>query len=348
MGCTFNRDPTTMKALVVKEYKEWKSQDLEPVSIAKPTPGAGQILIRAKAAALNPIDWMVMAGFLKNWDQPSPYTPGYDIAGVVEAVGEGVEDFKMGDEVFAVNWALDKGQQMGAHNDNAGGEEEKKGPIAGTFAEYCVLPANKVSKKHSSVSFELAAGVALVGTTAYQSLKTLGVGKDTKVLILGGAGAVGYLACQLAKSMGAYVVTTASSRTMDYVKTTGVDKIINYREEKWEEVPELKGIDAVFDTVGEKDGFARAKKIVKDQGSFISISSFDVGYVPTAHAEFKYAAFYCLKNNVKDQDELMEMLANKKLKLTIENTFSFTKQGVQDAFAAQTSGKSMGKNVIVF
>uniref|UniRef100_A0A7S3Z917 Enoyl reductase (ER) domain-containing protein n=1 Tax=Lotharella globosa TaxID=91324 RepID=A0A7S3Z917_9EUKA len=339
---------TMMKAIVVKEYKEWKSQNLEPVEVDKPTAGAGQVLIKAKAAAVNPIDWMVMAGFLKGagWAQPAPYIPGYDVAGVVEAVGEGVTDFKAGDEVFSVNWSLDVGQQMGRHDDNAG--EQKKGPIAGTFAEYCVLPANKVSKKPSKLSFEEAAGVALVGTTAYQSLKTLGVEKGKKVLILGAAGAVGNLACQLAKSMGAYVATTASSRTMEYVKPLGVDKIINYREEKWEECSDLKDIDAVLDTVGEKEGFERAKKIVKEGGSFISISSGDVGYVPTAHKGFKYASFYVLKNNVKDQDTLAGMVADGKLKLKVEKTFPFTKQGVTDAFTAQTSGKSMGKNVIVF
>mmetsp|Transcript_15431 Transcript_15431/g.37975 ORF Transcript_15431/g.37975 Transcript_15431/m.37975 type:complete len:339 (-) Transcript_15431:171-1187(-) len=337
-----------MKAVVVKEYKEWKALNLEPVDAEKPTPGLDQVLIKAKAAALNPIDWKVIGGHLKGagWAQPAPFVPGYDVAGVVEAVGKDVKDFKVGDEVFAVNWSLDVGQQMGQHGDNAG--EQKKGPIAGTFAEFCVLPANKVSKKPSKVSFEEAAGVALVGTTAFQSLKTLGVGKDTKVLILGGASAVGYLACQLAKSMGAYVATTASSRTMDYVKNLGVDKIINYREEKWEESSDLKNIDAVLDTVGEENAFERAKKIVKEGGSFVSIARGDVGYVPTAHKGFKYASFYCLKNNVKDQDTLVNMIADGKLKVNVEKKFPFTKQGVTDAFNAQTSGKSMGKNVIVF
>mmetsp|Transcript_27808 Transcript_27808/g.38459 ORF Transcript_27808/g.38459 Transcript_27808/m.38459 type:complete len:344 (+) Transcript_27808:80-1111(+) len=338
----------TMKAIVVKEYKDWKSQSLAPVEVEKPKLETGQLLIKAKAAALNPIDPMVMAGLLKGagWDQPSPYVPGYDVSGVVEAIGEGVEGFKVGDEVFSVNWSLDVGQQMGCHNDNAG--DQKKGPIAGTFAEYCVLPANKVSKKNSKVSFEQAAAVALVGTTAYQSLKAVGVGKESKVLILGGSGAVGYLGCQLAKSMGAYVATTASARTMEYVKTTGADKIINYRETKWEECEDLKGIDAVFDSIGENGGFEKAKKIVKEGGSFVSISNPDAGHSPTAHKEFKYASFFCLKNSVEVQDKLMGMLANETLKINIEKTFPFTKDGVTEAFTAQTAGKAMGKYVITF
>eukprot|EP00466_Bigelowiella_natans_P006657 jgi/Bigna1/56842/estExt_Genewise1Plus.C_1280028 len=315
-----------MKAIVVKEYKDWKSQSLAPVEVEKPKLETGQLLIKAKAAALNPIDPMVMAGLLKGagWGQPSPYVPGYDVSGVVEAIGEGVEGFKVGDEVFS------------------------KGPIAGTFAEYCVLPANKVSKKNSKVSFEQAAAVALVGTTAYQSLKAVGVGKESKVLILGGSGAVGYLGCQLAKSMGAYVATTASARTMEYVKTTGADKIINYRETKWEECEDLKGIDAVFDSIGENGGFEKAKKIVKEGGSFVSISNPDAGHSPTAHKEFKYASFFCLKTSVEVQDKLMGMLANETLKINIEKTFPFTKDGVTEAFTAQTAGKAMGKYVITF
>lgn len=108
------------------------------------------------------------------------------------------------------------------------------------------------------------------------------------------------------------------------------------------------GFDAVFDTVGEKDGFARAKRILKADGSFVSIANFDAGFDPSAHAPLKYAAWYCLKNNAADQDELMALMADGRLQLPVEECFGFSKDGIRDAFAKQASGKSKGKNVIVF
>uniref|UniRef100_A0A7S4DZS6 Enoyl reductase (ER) domain-containing protein n=1 Tax=Lotharella globosa TaxID=91324 RepID=A0A7S4DZS6_9EUKA len=336
----------SMKALVLKEYKAWEEQDMTPSVVEIPKPKAGEVLIQAKAASINPVDYIVISGVVDAWAKPSPLTPGYDVSGVVVDVGSDVTDFKVGDEVFAVNWALDEGQQSGQHDDNAK-DTKTKGPVAGTFAEYCVIPAKKVSKKNPAVSFEEAAAIALVGTTALQSLKHLDLGKGKTVLVLGGSGSVGNIAVQLAKVMGAEVITTASSRTEAYVKAAGADKIINYRKEKWEEV--LKDVDAVMDAIGEEKAFERSKKIVKEGGSYLSIKTFDTGLDPTAHApQFKYACWYCLKNNVKDQDYLMELLATKKLKVNVEKKVPFTKEGLTELFKVQSAGKSMGKNVIVF
>merc|ERR1712227_488184 len=215
---------------------------------------------------------------------------------------------------------------------------------AGGLAQYAVLPASKLSKKPDGISHEQAAAVALVGSTAHQALDNLGVTKGSKVLILGGAGAVGTVACQLAKLRGAWVATTCSPRTKDYViAKSNPDLIVDYTSQKWDEdVPELKGIDAVFEA-GADDGFERAKKIVKEGGSFAAIATFDAGFVPTAHQP----AFTCLKNDAKQQDELAQLMADKKLTLGVEETFPFTSEGVQASFAKQKGGKSKGKNVIV-
>merc|ERR1719313_1002715 len=244
-----------------------------------------------------------------------PFTPGYDISGVVDAVGDDVSDFQQGDAVFAVNWGEHK------HDD-----ESKL--TAGGLAQYVVLPASKLSKKPEGISHEQAAAVALVGSTAHQALDNLGVTKGSKVLILGGAGAVGTVACQLAKLRGAWVATTCSPRTKDYViAKSNPDLIVDYTSQKWDEdVPQLKGIDAVF----------------------VAVATFDAGFVPTAHQPaFTWAAFMCLKNDPKQQDELVQLMADKKLTLDVEETFPFTSEGVQAAFAKQKGGKSKGKNVIV-
>jgi len=317
------------------------AQVLKQVQVPVPEVGSGMVRIKVKAVSLNPIDYKIVEteGGLSGagWSMDFPYTPGYDISGVVDEVGEDVVGFVQGDEVFAVHWG------KGKHDD-----ETKV--VAGGLAEYAIVPFSKLSRKPSGITHEQAAAISLVGLTARQSLDTLGVKKGTKVLILGGAGAVGTVAIQLAKARGAWVATTCSSRTKDYVVAAGKpDLVIDYTTSKWEETPELVGIDAIFDAVGEVDGFARAKsgKIVREGGSFLSIASFDVGFDPTAHEGFKFASFFVLSNDVVHQYEIAQMLADKKIELPIEESFPFSEEGVKAAFAKQIAGKSKGKNVVI-
>lgn len=333
-----------MQAISLGEYKNSTEQDWELKEISKPVPADGEVLVRLCAASINPVDVYVVGGHLASagWAQPTPFTPGYDLAGVVEKVGTSVDQFMEGDEVYGVNWALDVGQAQGKHDDESA-------LVGGAFAQFIRIPACKLSKKPKDVSFQSAAAVALVGTTALQGLRNIDALKpQKKVLVLGGASSVGYTAIQIAKANGAEVVATSSARTMEYVKKAGADQIINYTEEKWEENASLLGFDAVFDTVGEKDGFLRAKRILKDDGSFVSIANFDAGFDPSAHAPLKYAAWYCLKNNVFDQDYLMALMLEGKLQLPVEECFPFSMDGIQQAFAKQAGGKSMGKNIILF
>lgn len=319
------------------------SSDLSTLRIVeapKPVPRAGEALVKVKAAAVNPIDSKVMQGHLKGagWAMPLPFTMGYDFAGTIEAVGEGVEGFASGEDVFAVNW--------GAHKHDAEGE-----PVGGAFAEFISIPVKKLSKKPAGLSFELAAAVALVGTTAHQILFDCArVESGSKVLILGGSSAVGSIAIQLAKARGAWVATTCSSRTLDYTSQFGADKVINYREHKWEEDESLRDLDAVIDTVGEEGGFGKAQSngVMKSTGSFVSIASFDAGFDPSAHAPLKFAAFYCLANSPSVQDELAKMLISGSLKLNIDKEFDFTEEGVRESIKYQNSGASCGKNVLRF
>lgn len=315
---------------------------LKEAEIPVPDVGAGMVRIEVKAVSINPIDAMVMEteGGLSGagWSMDFPLVPGYDISGVVDEVGDDAAGlFAKGDDVFAVNWG------KGKHDDDTN-------VTAGGLARYAIVPASKLSKKPKEVSHEHAAAVSLVGSTATQALDNLGVKEGSRVLIFGGASAVGVVATQLAKLRGAWVATTCSPRTRDYVAATGKpDLIIDYTSEKWDEMPELKGVDAIFDAIGETDGFARAKSVVKEGGSFLSIVSFDPGFDPTAHQpRFKWAAMYALSNDSSQQDELVRLLADGKLKLDVEETFPFTSEGVQAAFAKQKGGKSKGKNVIVF
>jgi len=343
----FTPKPTAMKAIQITEYKPYNEQDFTPKDIPIPDCGPEMVLIKTKAASINPIDCKFMTGEI-DWVKPNPLTPGYDISGIVEAVGSDVTSIKVGDEVFACNWGSNKETHLNFHSD-------KYMPIASTFAEYAVLPACKVSKKPEGISHAEAAAISLVGLTAFQCIEMLlGEYKDStsyenkRILILGGSGAVGYIACQIAKLGGATVYTTCSKRTEEYVKSTGAD-LINYREEAWEtRLDLLKDVDAVFDTMGEENAFTKAQKVLKANGRYATIAAFDIGFDPNGHPPLTFASFMTLRNDVKHQDLLANLLLGKKLKLNIEETFSFTKDGVGKIFEKQASGKSMGKNVILF
>lgn len=315
---------------------EANGEDLKAITVVdvpKPSAGEGEVVVKIAYAAVNPVDWKVFQGHLNSaWKVEMPFHPGYDFSGAVVEVGAGVTEFETDDEVFAVNWG------QNTHDDDK--------HIAGTFAEYIAIAASKVTKKPAELSHAKAAAIALVGTTAHQSLfSQLKVTAGQKVLILGGAGSVGIAGIQLAKGKSVWVATTCSPRTEEFVKSLNPDKTVNYRENDWSEDPELKGVDAVFDAIGEKDGFARAKKILKPDGRFVSIASFDAGFDPTAHAPLAHAAFFCLANDPAVQAELAALAAGD-FKMPIEAEFSFTTQGVQDALAKQLEGKAIGKYVI--
>eukprot|EP00603_Paraphysomonas_imperforata_P008685 CAMPEP_0114429646 /NCGR_PEP_ID=MMETSP0103-20121206/9604_1 /TAXON_ID=37642 ORGANISM="Paraphysomonas imperforata, Strain PA2" /NCGR_SAMPLE_ID=MMETSP0103 /ASSEMBLY_ACC=CAM_ASM_000201 /LENGTH=337 /DNA_ID=CAMNT_0001599011 /DNA_START=59 /DNA_END=1072 /DNA_ORIENTATION=- len=337
-----------MKAI---QYTENTSSydDLHTVDVERPTSSPGIAVVKVMVSSANPIDFKVMQGHLKaaGWAMPFPFTIGYDFAGIVESVDEAdASSFAVGDEVFAVNWGQHK-------------HDEGDLPVGGAFAEFIRIPTSKLSKKPPGVSFEEAAAVALVGTTAYQILFDCAQVKEgSKVLILGGASAVGALAVQLAKARGAWVATTCSSRTMEYTSQFGADKIINYRETKWEDDSELKNIDAVVDTVGEAGAFGKSKDngVVAEGGVFVSIASFDAGIDPSAHApRLSFGAFYCLKNSPAVQDELAGMIANGKLKVCIDKSFPFNggegdaqASGARELLAYQEGGTSCGKNLLTF
>lgn len=335
--------PETCRAVVLTEYKDFKEQDFTPKEIPTPTCGDDMVLVKTAVAAINPVDYKIVNGHISSWPNPVPLTPGYDVSGVVVKVGANVEGFAVGDEVFACNWGSNKETHLNNHADEGL-------PVAGALSEYVALPAFKWSKKPEAVSHEEAAGVALVGLTAHQAVQRL-LGNDyagKRILVLGGAGAVGYMACQLAKHGGATVYTTASSRTTQFVQLTGADKIVNYREVDWSEEEDLNQVDAVFDTTGEKDSFPKAKKILKEDGAFISIANFEVGFDPSAHSPLKFASAMLLRNDVSDQDLLASMIAAKTLSVPVNKRFEFTGDSIMEAFKTQNEGKSMGKNVVVF
>jgi NADPH:quinone reductase-like Zn-dependent oxidoreductase len=237
-----------MKAAQINEYGG--KDVLKTVSDAsKPKLEAGQILVEVRAAAVNPFDWKVREGYMKDSAPlPLPATLGGDLAGVVAELGEGVSEFTVGDEVYGQANAL-SGQ--------------------GSYAEFTPVKAESLAVKPKSVTFVTAAALPLAGVSAYQALvEHIGLKSGQKILIHGGAGGIGSYAIQLAKYMGAHVATTASQDEAEFVKGLGADEIIDYTSQKFEEI--LRDYDAVYDTVG-GDTYARSFQVLKPGGVIVSM-----------------------------------------------------------------------------
>jgi NADPH:quinone reductase-like Zn-dependent oxidoreductase len=234
----------TMNAIQVHDYGDVDQLKLEQIS--QPVPQEGEVLVRAYAAGVNPVDWKIRSGMM-NAFRPStfPYVPGADVAGVVEKVGPGVTVFQPGQEVF--------------------GRSSR-----GSYAEYSIVPANALALKPKMLSFEEAATIPVGATTAWQGLFDHGhLQSGQRVLILGGAGGVGLFAVQFARWKGARVISTASSGNVDFVRSLGAETVIDYTKTRVGD--EIHNVDLVFDTVG-GEALASAWPTLKRGGTLVSIA----------------------------------------------------------------------------
>lgn len=171
-----------------------------------------------KSAGINPVDWKVMGGFIPARPHVAPYIPGWDLAGVVEAVGEEVTDIAVGDEVYSYHrpeFDVDPADAIAAN---------------GCLAEYVSVPVHRLARKPAKASWSVAAGIPLAGLTAYQGLhRHLKAAAGSSVLITGGSGGVGGLAVQLAKAAGCSpVIATCSAKNVAYVASLGADWVVDY------------------------------------------------------------------------------------------------------------------------
>ncbi len=216
--------------------------------VPDPAAGPGQVVVDIHAASVNGADWKVRAGRY-NPITDFPYIPGRDFSGVVSAVGEGVEDFEIGDAVFGV---CDVGQEQ-------------------AYAEKIAIKAAIIAKKPDSISHVDMAALALIGLTALNSVAdTIQLQPGETILIQGGAGGVAGFAIQYAKHLGARVITTASAGNVDYVRGLGADEVIDYNATDFTDA--VSGCDAVFDTVG-GDVAQRCFAVLKPGGRAAFIAS---------------------------------------------------------------------------
>jgi alcohol dehydrogenase len=240
-----------MKAAQMKGYGS--SDEVIEINENVPAPNdpsAGKVLVKIKAAGINPIDWKIREGYMQQMiplQFPSPL--GLDFSGVIEKVGQGVSEFRQGDEVY------------GQASIMSGG--------SGAFAEMALANADAIAHKPKSLSPQEASGVPLVGVSAWLALvETIGLQKNQKILIHGGAGGIGSVAIQLAKHLGAYVATTVTANDKQFAKELGADEIIDYKTQTFEEL--IRDYDAAFDTVG-GETYSRSFKVLKRGGTIVSM-----------------------------------------------------------------------------
>jgi alcohol dehydrogenase len=287
---------------------------------ANPHAGAGEVLVEVSAAGVNPFDWKVRQGFMKDYFALQfPAVLGGDFAGIIAEIGEGVNGLKIGDEVYG---------QANA----AGGQ--------GSYAEFTPVKAGQVAAKPQSIDFITAAAIPLAGASAYQALvEHINLQTGQKVLIHGGAGGIGVFAIQLAKTLGAYVATTASSEDAEFVKSLGADEVIDYKNQKFEEV--LKDYDAVFDTVGGETN-KKSYQILKSGGVLVSMVD-----GPDEQLVKKYGVKYVQQMTQTNQDKLSKLAGlvdQGKLKVTVDKTFPLGQ--ASEALAYLQNNHPKGKVVI--
>ncbi|HCE47013.1 MAG TPA: NADPH:quinone reductase [Lentisphaeria bacterium] len=258
--------------------------------IPMPSPEKGEVLIKVHAAGVNPVDWKIREGYLKDMlDHKLPLVPGWDVSGVIEAVGAGVERLKVKDEVYS---------RPDISRD-------------GAYAEYIVVKESEVALKPRSVDHVHAAGIPLASLTAWQSLFcTANLSAGQRVLIHAAAGGVGTFAVQLAKWRRAYVIGTSSERNLDYVRSLGADEVIDYRRVPFEDA--VQNVDVVFDTVG-GDTQEHSWKVLKQGGILVSIVS-----PPAACVKGVRQAFVFVQPNSCQLRDIAGLVDSGKLKVYTE------------------------------
>ncbi len=324
-----------MKALQIVKYGELKDS-LSINEVEKPSIKATDILIETKAAGLNPIDYKMVGGALKDRvPLPLPSTIGFDVSGVIVKKGAEVSKFELGDAVYA----RVPQQQMG------------------TVAEYVAVESSVVSKKSDIISFEEAAGLPLAGLTAIQALESVGLKKNDRVLIHAGSGGVGSFAIQYAKAKGAYVYTTTSTTNVDMLKALGADRVIDYKTEDY--ITIAKDLDIVFDTLGNKytlDAFKIIKKGGKvctiaglpdeESAKHLGLTNYKLPEELSSLIKAKSAVYKhtWMQPNGEQLAEISSMIKDGKIKPVLDKVYSF-EQGI-DAYLYLATGRAKGKVII--
>ena len=307
----------TMKAVRIHAYGG--PEVLQYEKVLRPTPGAGEVLVRVYAAGVNPIDWKIRQGYVESMVPHSfPLTLGLDFAGVVETVGPGVIYWKKGDAVFS-----------------------RQDPSCdGTYAEYVVVKALDLAAKPASLDAIRSAAVPLAGLTAWQALFDIGALADGQsVLIHAAAGGVGSFAVQLAKWKGARVIGTASSRHLQHVKSLGADKVIDYQTQRFEEI--VHDVDLVLDTIG-GDTQRRSWPVIKKGGTLVSTVQPPAEQEAAAHGA--RGVVMAVQTKPGELEQIAKLIDSGKLRVYVETVLPLSE--ARQAHLLSQTNHTCGKIVL--
>jgi NADPH:quinone reductase-like Zn-dependent oxidoreductase len=310
-----------MKAVRIERYGN--EEVVELAEVEKPNPRENELLVKVKAAAVNPVDWKIRDGLGELFGLKPPLILGCEVAGTVEAVGSrgpsraGSGDFAVGDEVYGY---------LGAYS--------------GGYAGYVAAPASEFVRKPKQIDFDTAASVPVAALTAWQGIFDHGkLAGGQRILITGASGAVGSMAVQLAKVKGAHVIGTGSGRNEEFVRGLGAEEFIDYKKAKFEE--EVSDVDVVFDTVGGETQ-ERAYKTLKRGGILVSTVS-----PPSAEKAKEFGVTVAMVVMMPKPDQLAEinrLVESGKLKMRVATVLPLAE--VKKAHELSASGHANGKIIL--
>jgi NADPH:quinone reductase-like Zn-dependent oxidoreductase len=292
----------------MKGYGSSEVVEINQNAAAPNDPSDGKVLVKVKAAGVNPIDWKIREGYMQQMiPLQFPSTLGMDFSGTIEKVGAGVSGFNVGDEVY------------GQASVTRGG--------SGAFAEIALANADSTTHKPKSLNHQEAAGLPLVGVSAWQALvETIGLTDGRKkILIHGGAGGIGSIAIQLAKRLGAYVATTASTNDKQFVKELGADEVIDYKTQTFEDLLP-HDYDAVFDTVG-GETYKRSFEVLKRGSGMIIVSMLEQPNQQLMEQFGVKAIFQFTQVNRERLTKLAQWVDQNNIRVNVDRTFPLEEAG---------------------
>ncbi|WP_424359781.1 NADP-dependent oxidoreductase [Methanocella sp. MCL-LM] len=307
----------TMKA--VRFHSFGGPEVLRYEDVPKPETGAGEVLVRIRAAGVNPIDWKVRSGYMSEmFRNRLPMIPGVDMAGVVEEVGGDITGYKAGEEVYGY---------LGV-------------PHGGTYAEYCKAGYFALAPMPRSLDFVEAAALPLVSLVGWQTLFDIAhLDKGQTVLIHGASGGVGHMAVQLAKWRGATVIGTASARNADFLSSLGVDEVIDYQKVRFEDA--ARDVDVVLDTQA-GDTQQRSYQVLKKDG--IMVSTLGIENPDEAAKYGVRATGFLAQPNGTELRQIARLIDEGKLKPTVSTVMPL--KDVARAHDQSETGHVRGKIVL--
>lgn len=312
-----------MRAIRQSDFGDASVLHIEQVPVPEPLPT--EVRVRVFAAGVNPVDWKTragggMAGVLGEL----PFGMGWDVSGVVDAVGFGVTTLKAGDEVYGMPWFPRE---------------------ASAYSEYVTAPSRHFAPKPTSISHIEAAGAPLAALTAWQAIvDTAKVEPGQRVLVHAAAGGVGHIAVQIAVALGATVIGTGSAAREAFVRSLGAQEFIDYRADRFEE--HVKNVDVVIDLIGDADQTAlRSVDTLAPGGTLVGIPG-GVGPDVAAAAEARgvHATGFLVEPDHTALAHIAKLIDAQKIRVVIQEVFPLERAG--EAHLSGESGRTQGKLVI--